>query len=116
MVLATAHPVPSEHYLIRTHAIPGMWLIMNILSAGGEAVEWVRRTFYQEMDRDEFFSERLPRVIAAKDGGVRMTPYLSGDRTSFSQRFASYRCIGLGTTRTGDQAGASARPAGEARR
>jgi len=99
MVLATAHPVPSERYLVRTHAIPGMWLIMNILSAGGEAVEWVRKTFYREMDSEEFFSAHLPRVIAAKDGGVRMSPYLSGDRTSFTQRSASYRHVGLGTTR-----------------
>jgi xylulokinase len=99
MVLATAHPVASERYLVRAHAIPGMWLIMNILSAGGEAVEWVRRTFYSEMDREEFFSRHLPRVIAAEDGGVRMSPYLSGDRTSFTQRLASYRRIGLGTTR-----------------
>jgi xylulokinase len=99
MVLATAHPVPSAHYLVRTHAIPGMWLIMNILSAGGEAVEWVRRTFYREMDPEEFFTVCLPRVIAAGDGRVRMTPYLSGDRTSLTQRLASYRRIGLGTTR-----------------
>jgi len=99
MVLATAHPVSSERYLIRTHAIPGMWLIMNILSAGGEAIEWVRRTFYQEMDTEEFFSVHLPRVMAARDGMVRMSPYLSGDRTSFTQRFASYRRIGLQTTR-----------------
>ena len=99
MVLATAYPVPSDRYLVRTHAVPGMWLIMNILSAGGEAVEWVRRTFYREIDREEFFSVHLPRAIAAGDCGVRMSPYLSGDRTSFTQRFASYRHIGLGNTR-----------------
>ena len=43
MVLCTSRPRASQRYLIRNHALPGKWLIMNILSTGGEAVEWVRR-------------------------------------------------------------------------
>jgi xylulokinase len=72
---------------------------MNILSTGGEAVEWVRRQFYREMEEREFFEERLPRTLAAGPTPVRMEPYLSGDRTSLRQRRASYRGLTLGSTR-----------------
>jgi xylulokinase len=99
MVLCTAQPRPDERYLIRNHALSGRWLIMNILSTGGEAVEWVRRQFYRDMDEREFFEELLPRVLAAGPTSVRMEPYLSGDRTSLKQRRASYRGINLGSTR-----------------
>jgi sugar (pentulose or hexulose) kinase len=99
MVLCTRRPDPAERYLIRNHALEGWWLIMNILSTGGEAVDWVRRQFYREMDEREFFEEHLPQVLASGPTPVRMQPYLSGDRTSFRQRRASYRGIGLGSTR-----------------
>ncbi len=99
MVLSTAHPVPSADYLIRTHAVPGRWLIMNIIPTGGEAIEWVRRQFYRELSREEFFDRRLPQVLQRRATPVRMAPYLSGDRTSFRQRSASYRGISLRSTR-----------------
>ena len=86
MVLCTSRPRASERYLVRNHALPGRWLIMNILSTGGEAVEWVRRQFYREMEEREFFEEHLPRTLAAGPTPVRMEPYLSGDRTSLRQR------------------------------
>jgi xylulokinase len=99
MVLCTSRPRSSEHYLVRNHALPGCWLIMNILSTGGEAVEWVRRQFYRDMSEREFFEEHLPRVLAAGPTPVRMQPYLSGDRTSLKQRRASYRGLTLSSTR-----------------
>jgi xylulokinase len=99
MVLCTSRPRASERYLVRNHALPGRWLIMNILSTGGEAVEWVRRQFYREMEEREFFEEHLPRTLAAGPTPVRMEPYLSGDRTSLRQRRASYRGLTLSSTR-----------------
>ncbi len=99
MVLCTRKPDPGERYLIRNHALEGWWLIMNILSTGGEAVDWVRRQFYREMGEREFFEEHLPRVLASGPTPVLMQPYLSGDRTSFRQRRASYSGIRLGSTR-----------------
>jgi xylulokinase len=99
MVLCTSRPRPSQRYLIRNHALPGKWLIMNILSTGGEAVEWVRRQFYRELGEAEFFEEHLPRVLAEQPTAVRMQPYLSGDRTSLKQRRASYGGLTLGSTR-----------------
>jgi sugar (pentulose or hexulose) kinase len=99
MVLCTRRPFPGERYLIRNHALTGWWLVMNILSTGGEAVGWVRRQFFREMGEREFFEEHLRRVLACGPTSVRMEPYLSGDRTSFRQRRASYRGIGLGSTR-----------------
>jgi xylulokinase len=99
MVLCTTRPRADPRYLIRNHALPGKWLIMNILSTGGEAVEWVRRQFYREMEEREFFEQHLPRTLAAGPTPVRMEPYLSGDRTSLRQRRASYRGLTLGSTR-----------------
>jgi xylulokinase len=99
MVLCTARPQPSPDYLIRTHPLPGRWLIMNIIPTGGEAIEWVRRELYRELRPEEFFQRRLPEVLARRTTTVRMAPYLSGDRTSFRQRTASYRGLSLGSTR-----------------
>jgi sugar (pentulose or hexulose) kinase len=83
MVLCTSRPRASQRYLIRNHALPGKWLIMNILSTGGEAVEWVRRQFYREMEEREFFEEHLPRTLAAGPTPVRMGPYLCATAPAF---------------------------------
>ncbi len=99
MVLCTARPKSSAEYLIRTHAVEGLWLIMNIIPTGGEAIEWVRREFYRDMEREEFFETHLPRALRPVSTPVRMAPFLSGDRTSFRQKTASYRGISLKTTR-----------------
>jgi sugar (pentulose or hexulose) kinase len=99
MVLCTARPRAAERFLVRNHALPGRWLIMNILSTGGEAVDWVRRQFYRELGEREFFEVQLPRALASAPTPVRMQPYLSGDRTSLKQRRASYRGLTLGSTR-----------------
>ena len=99
MVLCTRQPRSSEKYLIRTHAIPGWWLIMNIIPTGGEAIEWVRRELYRELSKEEFFERHLPRVLERSSTSVRMAPYLSGDRTSLRQRTASYRGLTLKSTR-----------------
>jgi xylulokinase len=99
MQLSTTHPIPSPRYLIRTHVVPDRWLIMNIISAGGEAIEWVRREFYREMSREAFFERHLPEVLLRSTTKVRMAPYLSGDRTSFQQRSASFSGLTLSSTR-----------------
>ena len=99
MVLCTTRPKSSARYLIRTHAVEGLWLIMNIIPTGGEAIEWVRRELYRDLGREEFFAEHLPRVLEQCSTTVRMAPFLSGDRTSFRQKSASYRGITLKTTR-----------------
>ena len=99
MVLCTARPKASAEYLIRTHALEGLWLIMNIIPTGGEAIEWVRREFYRDLGREEFFEEHLPRALRQRSTPVRMAPFLSGDRTSFRQKSASYRGVTLKSTR-----------------
>ncbi len=99
MQLSTTQPVPSPSYLIRTHVVPGRWLIMNIISTGGEAIEWVRREFFREMSREAFFERHLPEVLERSSSQVRMSPYLSGDRTSFRQRRASFSGLTLSATR-----------------
>jgi xylulokinase len=99
MVLATTRPVPSADYLTRTHVLPGWWLVLNIIPTGGEAIEWARREFYRELAPQEFYERLLPRLLLQRATPVRMAPYLSGDRTRFRQRTASYRGISLQSTR-----------------
>jgi len=99
MQLSTTHPIPSPRYLIRTHVVPGKWLIMNIISTGGEAIDWIRREFYREMSREAFFERYLPEILQRAPTKVRMSPYLSGDRTSFQQRSASFSGLTLSATR-----------------
>jgi sugar (pentulose or hexulose) kinase len=99
MVLCTEHPIGSEHYLIRTHPLTGKWLIMNIIPTGGEAIYWIYRQLYRDMDADYFFKEHLPEVIRDNKTHVKLIPFFSGDRTSFRQRTASFSGITLGSTR-----------------
>lgn len=99
MVLCTEHPVGSEHYLIRTHPLTGKWLIMNIIPTGGEAIYWIYRQLYRDMEADYFFKEHLPTVIRDNKTHVKLIPFFSGDRTSFRQRTASFSGITLGSTR-----------------
>jgi len=113
MVLSTGRPVPSPDYLIATHPLPNRWLIMNIIPSGGCALEWVRREMYRETDRDLFYSEVLPGLLAEPEGDcrkesppetaasspVRAEPFFAGDRNSFEQRTASFSGLGLGSSR-----------------
>lgn len=99
MVLSTSQPRPAAEYLIRTHVVPGRWMIMNIIPTGGEAIEWVRHEFFREMSATDFYETHLPEVLQREATPVRMAPYLSGDRTSFRQRSASYRGLSLSSTR-----------------
>jgi len=99
MVLSTGNPLPSAKWLTRTHAVPGRWLILNIIPTGGEAIEWVRRQFYRELSPEDFFDRLLPRVLAGSPTKARMAPFLSGDRTSFRQRSASFMGLSLDSTR-----------------
>jgi len=99
MVLSTQTPKPSKNYLIRTHAVPDKWLIMNIIPTGGEAIEWVRREFYKDINKEIFYNNYLYEVLKKTTTSVKLKPYFSGDRTSFRQRKAVFSGITLSSTR-----------------
>ena len=99
ITIAADTPLPSEKVYLRTHVIEGRWLLLAI-TVGGGALEWFRREFYGELDRQVFYDRFLPDFIRerfAPDGtasatscGVTFSPYLAGDRHSIEQRKAAF--------------------------
>ncbi len=52
--------IPSTRYNIRAHVVPGRWLTLYVMNAGGKALEWFRCLFCRELDADTFYAEFLP--------------------------------------------------------
>jgi sugar (pentulose or hexulose) kinase len=77
--------LPSTHYNIRAHAIPGMWLTLYVMNAGGKALEWFHSLFCPEMSMEKFYGEFLTRAIDGwldRGSGVTYVPFLMGSRYS----------------------------------
>jgi sugar (pentulose or hexulose) kinase len=75
--------LPSVRYNIRAHAVPGMWLTLHVMNAGGKALEWFHHLFCREMAPEEFYGEFLTGAIDAwlgRDSGVTYVPFLMGSR------------------------------------
>jgi len=80
--------LPSVKYNIRTHVVPGRWLTLYVMNAGGKALEWFRNVFCREMTSEQFYNEWLPRTIDAwldRPSGVGYVPYLMGSRYSLER-------------------------------
>lgn len=90
-------PRPHPEMLTRPLGVGRRWLAVLTLSAAGSAIEWVRRTFYSEMDELEFY-DRLRRVIDRKTTVV-VEPDLAGSRTRIDDPTACIRGLRLGHTR-----------------
>ncbi len=99
MVLCTEKPYYSNQFVLRTHVIPGKWLVMNIIGAGGESLNWVHKEFFRDLTDHQFFNEVLPRMSEFASGGVTFTPHLAGDRTSMRNKTGTLTGLTLGTTR-----------------
>lgn len=77
--------LPSPNYNIRAHVLPGRWLTLHVMNAGGKALEWFKSVFCAELSDDDFFDDFLPRAVDAwldRDSGVTYVPYLMGSRYS----------------------------------
>ncbi|MBN1508245.1 MAG: hypothetical protein JW955_15465 [Sedimentisphaerales bacterium] len=57
--------LPSRNYNIRAHVLPGRWLTLHVMNAGGKALEWFKSVFCSELTDDDFYSDFLPRAIDA---------------------------------------------------
>jgi sugar (pentulose or hexulose) kinase len=88
--------LPSTRYNIRAHVIPGRWLTLCVMNAGGMALEWFRSLFCSELDADSFYSDFLPRAIdswLSRDSGVTYVPFLLGSH--YSQEPLKAEFLGL---------------------
>ena len=77
--------LPSIQYNVRAHAVPGKWLTLYVMNAGGKALEWFHRLFCREMAPEEFYGDFLTGAIDAwldRESGVTYVPFLMGSRYS----------------------------------
>ena len=92
----------SRNYNVRAHAIPGRWLTLYVMNAGGTALEWFRNLFCSEMGVDPFYEDFIPRAIDAwvdRESGVTYVPYLLGSRYSLEPLKAEFLGLTAETTR-----------------
>jgi len=103
-----ATPIPSPRHNIRAHVVPGRWITMFVLNTAGEAFNWFARVFCKDMSLDDFFKEFLPETLRKvlqreKEGEVldlpSFLPYLSGDRYSVENIWASITNLHLSHNR-----------------
>ncbi len=92
-------PVAHAKHHLRVHPLPGRWIAFTII-VSGFALEWFRTRFCPGMDEKDFYGPYLVGLLAGnRRTQVRFVPHLLGDRTSFSERRASFSGLTLSTTR-----------------
>jgi len=96
--------LPSSHYNVRAHVLPGRWLTLHVMNAGGKALEWFKSVFCTEMTDADFYDRFLPQALDAwldRDSHVTYTPYLMGSR--YSQQPLKAELLGLTQTTTREE-------------
>jgi xylulokinase len=94
--------LPSPNYNIRAHVLPGRWLTLHVMNAGGKALEWFKSVFCRELTDEAFFSDFLPSTIDAwldRDSGLTYVPYLMGSRYSLDPLKAEFHGLTQQTSR-----------------
>ena len=94
--------LPSRDYNVRAHVLPGRWLTLHVMNAGGKALEWFKSVFCSELTDEDFFVDFLPRAVDAwldRDSGVTYVPYLMGSRYSQDPLKAEFHGLTQQTTR-----------------
>lgn len=99
LALCTDKPVPHEKLLTRPLGIPGKWLSVSTLSAGGSTLQWAWRTLFSEMSHDQFFNLILEMAKKPGETGIKFEPSLAGDRMSINQPSGGFSGLTLGATR-----------------
>ena len=107
--VCTDRPIASPTFNVRCHVIPGRWLTFFVLNAGGEALDWFRRTACSELGNDEFYGHYVPDVLDAfllgPDPDSReadlpeYVPYIGGSRYSLQPLTGRFSGLTLQTTR-----------------
>jgi len=94
--------LPSADYNIRAHVLPGRWLTLHVMNAGGKALDWFRELFCSELNTGEFYDGFLPKAIESwldRQSGVTYVPYLMGSRYSLEPLRAQLLGLTHQTTR-----------------
>jgi xylulokinase len=101
ITLTLDRPHIDKKLLLRAHPVEGKWLSMYIIGAGGSAIEWGRKIFFQEMEKTYFYEKYLVELLsgAGLKTNVKFQPYLCGDRLSMSRKRGSFSKLSLNSTR-----------------
>lgn len=94
--------IGSPNYNIRAHVIPGRWLTLYVMNAGGTALEWFKDLFCSELNAAEFYDRFLPDTVdqwLEKESEVVYIPYLLGSRYSLEPLKAEFRGLTAETSR-----------------
>jgi sugar (pentulose or hexulose) kinase len=94
--------IGSQNYNIRAHVIPGRWLTLYVMNAGGTALEWFKDLFCGELNADEFYNHFLPDAIDKwldQESEVLYIPYLMGSRYSLEPLKAEFKGLTAETSR-----------------
>jgi len=92
----------SANYNIRAHVLPGRWLTLHVMNAGGKALNWFRELFCSELSAEEFYNRFLPQALESWldcESGVTYVPYLMGSRYSLKPLKAQLLGLTQQTTR-----------------
>ena len=100
LVLCLEKPLVSKNHLLRTHAYPGKWLAMRMVGAGGGSLEWFRRNFCKDLEKEAFYSSYLEDVLSNHPPpNASFLPFLSGNRHEVAHRTGSFDGLTLNSTR-----------------
>lgn len=83
----------STHYNIRAHVVPGRWLTLYVMNAGGQAFEWFREVFCCELTAGEFYGDFMPCAVdmwLERMSEVTYVPFLMGSRYSLEPLKAGF--------------------------
>ncbi|HEY3544762.1 MAG TPA: FGGY family carbohydrate kinase [Propionicimonas sp.] len=107
--VCTDEPISSPAFNVRCHVIPNRWLTFFVLNAGGEALEWFRRTACLDMEADAFYGSYLPdaleafldcpEIIAREAELPVYDPHLGGSRYSLRRLTGAFTGLTLQTSR-----------------
>jgi sugar (pentulose or hexulose) kinase len=92
----------SLNYNVRAHVVPGRWLTLYVMNAGGQAFEWFRELFCSEMSAQEFYRDFVPRSVEnwiERQSEVNYIPFLMGSRYSLEPLKAQFIGLTRGSSR-----------------
>jgi xylulokinase len=75
------------------HALPGMWHFMGVMLSAAGSLQWYRDTLAPGISFEDLLKEA--EDIPAGSEGLQFLPYLSGERTPYSDPLARGAFIGL---------------------
>lgn len=101
LTLTLDMPYINKKLILRAHPVFGKWLSMYIIGAGGISIEWGRKIFFQEMEKDYFYEKYLVKLLSGTDLKTieKFQPYLCGDRLSMSGKKGGFSKLSLSSTR-----------------